>query len=370
MLDSSYFSTLFEWISDGVAISDLAGDVLYLNPAAEKITAFSREALKGKKLCEALCGHLYGSDPRDFALFCPLRKGQSSECSICFKGVYQPNKDLKARHLRIHCFRPPVSEGGVEEEGRHLTLMEDISSETELEEHKKDWQNMVAHDLRSPLSTILGALQLFPTLHSFSSDEKYWINVSLNAGKRMIKLLNLYLDISKLDAGLMLVHFESFPLSPLIQNYVDEIMPLVRSRQMTVLVNISSQLEVYADRDLLLRVVQNLIDNAIKYTSEGGCVIASAEHLTHHRGVRLSVKDTGSGISPQDLPHVFDRFYQARVRQEGGTQGTGLGLTFCKEALKAMGGTIEVFSKQGEGTEFLVELMTKIETPLPFFTVG
>jgi signal transduction histidine kinase len=120
------------------------------------------------------------------------------------------------------------------------------------------------------------------------------------------------------------------------------------------LLTVPDDIFVEADSELLSRVVQNVLDNAVKFTPSDGRIelLASVDG----EQAELSIKDTGPGLAPEELPLLFDRYHQARARRAGKIQGTGLGLTFCREALKLMQGSIAVGSKLGEGTVFTIRL--------------
>ena len=127
-----------------------------------------------------------------------------------------------------------------------------------------------------------------------------------------------------------------------------------RAKKITLCFGVPEDLAAFADPKLLFRILQNLINNAVKFTPEGGRVEVQA--CGSGEMVEVVVRDTGPGISALDAPFIFDRFYQARARREGRLQGNGLGLTFCREALAAMGGAIELRSRPGCGAEFAFHL--------------
>ena len=213
---------------------------------------------------------------------------------------------------------------------------------------------MVAHDLRAPLSNISAVLQVIREVagtRPLSAKEIELIDISIRSGKRMTELLDLFLDIAKLDEGVMPVSKKETPLFPLVQSVIEDEVSLAQAKNISIEVSIGEKESVFADETLLERTLQNLLNNALKFTPRGGKIFIS---LTE-KG-EISVRDNGIGISQDGMRTLFDRFHQAQARREGLIQGNGLGLTFCRQAVRAMGGEIYVHSELGKGSEFTISL--------------
>jgi signal transduction histidine kinase len=241
---------------------------------------------------------------------------------------------------------------------KRLTIIEDATAERDLERHKEDWRNMIAHDLRNPLTNIFGTLRLLEDETpegTFSPEETRMLGAAVRACRRMLELLNLYLDVAKLDAGLMTPHEEDVDLAELAKRAADEQEVAAREKGVALVASVAPGTAARADAALLSRVVQNLLGNALKFTGKGGRVEIAARR-TADGGVELCVTDNGRGIPAEDFPRIFDRFYQSESRHAGRTEGTGLGLTFCREAVMAMKGRIYVQSIPGLGTQFVISL--------------
>ncbi len=229
-----------------------------------------------------------------------------------------------------------------------------IESEEELSKRKEEWRRMIAHDLRAPLSNISAVLQVIREVSGtrpLSAKEIELIDISLRSGKRMMELLDLFLDIAKLDEGVMPVSKKEILLSPLVQSVIEDEVSLARAKNISIEVSIGERETVFADENLLERTLQNLLNNALKFTPRGGKISIS---LTDKD--KISVRDNGIGISQDGMKTLFDRFHQAEARREGLIQGNGLGLTFCRQAVRAMGGEIYVHSELGKGSEFTISL--------------
>lgn len=178
----------------------------------------------------------------------------------------------------------------------------------------------------------------------------------------MITLLDLYLDVSKMAAGRVSTELEALNVSNLVTTCATDQAPLARERRITLNVDVPSNLTVMSDADLLPRIFQNLINNALKFTPEDGRVDISAAAADGGR-VQIVVKDTGPGIAPGEIRHLFDRYRQTKGRTSGGIRGTGLGLTFCRQAAKALHADIRVESKVGDGSRFILTLPTPRSRP-------
>lgn len=357
---------LLDHFTDGLCVADARGRFLYLNAAARRLLELNEPVEKLPSACAALCARLFNStDGASCAKGCALLDPNSGAREVTFQGRHGPHatfawRDLhvdRVEHwarLRVRCLK---SDGGHGQE-RHLILIEDASAEADLARHKEDWRRMIAHDLRSPLTNILGSLRLVqetPAGTPLSSGQYNLVDIAIRSCQRITSLLDLFLEVSKLDEGVMLVAPQEVALLPLVHEAVEEQSVPARNKGIVVGVAVAEDLRVKADPALLSRVLQNLLDNALKFSPPEAPVTLSAGPDGPGQ-VTLSVKDRGPGIAPEELPFLFDRFYHAQARREGRIQGNGLGLAFCLQAVKAMGGEIDVKSAPGRGSEFLVTL--------------
>ncbi|NNN05861.1 MAG: PAS domain-containing protein [Elusimicrobia bacterium] len=341
------FIPLFNAIPDGICISDRRSRATYANPAAEMILGgFPREKTR-RTVCTALCGRLFAQGGGDCRSHCPLRDARSRETEVSFQGRYGP----KGKHLRVRCFR---LDSGKNE--KHFTLIEDVTVQTNCERRREGWRSMLEHDIRSPLTVVLTALVCLaesPNSWSRDAEEKELLSIALQGARRMAKLLENDLDLARLAAGKMPMSPETVSIGELLAKCVEMQEPMARAKRITVKLQADASIQATADSNLLFRVAQNLLDNALKFTPESGAVEIRAEY--RRESVRLSFKDTGPGIAAEHVPLLFERYYQAEARN-GKASGTGLGLAFCREALAAMGGGIQVKSLAGQGSEFIVTL--------------
>lgn len=216
---------------------------------------------------------------------------------------------------------------------------------------------IVAHDVRSPLHVILLAAQMLERKLPDSSDVKCReyvkdIKRSVARGERLIRDL---LDVSRMEAGASILARSVVATKSVVVDVSVSLRLLAAEASIDVRLEIDEQLPaIWADQDRLMQVLENLIGNAIKFTPRGGCITVAATQIPGEF-VRFSVADTGVGIPEQNLPHVFDRFWQAET---GSRSGAGLGLPICKGIIEEHDGRIWVESKLGRGTKFSFTIPT------------
>ncbi len=344
---------VFDELNDGVCLASPTGELLYANAAARRLMELKDDETS---LCRALCARL---DPRVGR--CPLRTPGDPTRAVTFLGRHGPHaayswlgeqisKGQRWNDLRVRCLR--VHQPGAD--GLHLALIEDASAERELERQRDDWRSMIAHDLRQPLSNIFAALKLIEETRAPHGAQDKLVPLALRSCARMMELLDLYLEVARLDSGASAVRLERVSVAQVVERAVAERALAAAARRIATELDVPPDLAVSAEPELLRRVVENLVDNAVKYNVDGGKVRVSAR--AREGAAEIRVSDTGRGIDPRDLPFIFDRFYQAEARRAGRLEGAGLGLTFCREALKRMGGEISAESDAGRGSTFTVLL--------------
>ncbi len=211
----------------------------------------------------------------------------------------------------------------------------------------------VSHDLRSPLSTIQGYLETaLMKQDELSRDQlREYLDIGLKNTSSLNGLVSQLFELSKLDAKQVEPEMEHFNLAELLQDLVMQFGERARQAGVELELEHPGELDaVYADIGLVERVLGNLIDNAIKYTPEGGKVFVKPANTVE--GVRIEVRDTGSGIPEEDLPHIFERFYRVEKSRGRGRGGAGLGLSICKKIVELHGSALSVESRPSEGTAF------------------
>ena len=215
----------------------------------------------------------------------------------------------------------------------------------------------VSHDLRTPLATLQGYIETLLMRDSvLSADERrQYLEIATRHCVHLGRLVAGLFDLTKLETGEMTMHEEPFSIGELVQDVVQKFQLAGREQEVRVTTNADGAVPfVSADIALIERVLENLIENAIRYTPKGGSVNVLLQ--PHERAVEITVSDTGMGIPAEDLPHIFDRYYRADRSRKDRTDHAGLGLAIVRKILDLHGVDISVASKLKKGTSFTFSL--------------
>jgi signal transduction histidine kinase len=230
-----------------------------------------------------------------------------------------------------------------------------------LEEASKlqaDFAAMIAHDLRSPLSNIMGIAEMMggEVFGTVNEEQKNWLNRMRNNATGLVQLVSDFLDISKLEAGRIELTRKSTNIADLVHNTVEDHRPLATRKRIDLSCQSDASLRpVYADARRLDQVLNNLLSNALKFTGEGGTIQVRVRS-DNGNGVMVQVQDSGVGIPRKEIPSLFQKYRQASSATVSAQKGTGLGLVICKMIIEAHGGKIWLDSEEGKGTTFTFTL--------------
>ena len=263
-----------------------------------------------------------------------------------------------------------LNETGEKLEAMFEQLEREHSELEKLERVRKDFIINVSHELRTPLASIQGYTEtlLDGAIEDPVHNVKFLNIISANAA-RLGSLIADLLTLSRIELGITKFQFASYYVKGLLQGCQESLIPIAAKKQIDLVIEEvpleadGSTLEVFCDAEAVHQVLSNLLDNAIKYTPQGGRINLQSRIFDHPEFkipfVEISVKDTGAGIPQEDLPRLFERFYRvdkARSRELG---GTGLGLAIVKHMAKAHGGEVGVESAVGSGSRFWFTLPTR-----------
>ena len=240
-----------------------------------------------------------------------------------------------------------------------LLVFRDLTEERELERLRDELMHMMVHDLRSPLTVLQGSLDMIESDIKTGETKNLLqlIELAHNGNQRMLRMVNELLDINKLESGKMPIQVRAVDATTLLQDAVSRITPLATAASIRIEVSIepdTAQLTV--DPKLMGRVLDNLLDNAIKFTPDGGLVRlwVQPDPASAGKAMLIGVSDNGPGIPEQEQRNLFKKFQQ--LSPTGRRRGTGLGLSFCKLTVEAHGGQIWVESKVEKGSTFVMRL--------------
>ena len=220
---------------------------------------------------------------------------------------------------------------------------------------KAEFLAHVSHELRTPLASIhMGTQLLLDEIPgALSQEQSETLRIIKDSSERLIRLISTLLDLSKMEAGMMVYQIAPTDLLRLAGTSVSKVRLLAEGKHIQILTEApSDRVWVSADGARIEQVLDNLFSNALKFSPEGATVKLRLHPDVKAGVIHVSVADTGPGIRPEDLPHIFERFYQGRAYAKNTLAGSGLGLALAKKVVEAHGGRIWVESDLGKGTTF------------------
>ncbi len=233
-------------------------------------------------------------------------------------------------------------------------ILRDITERKNIDRLRNDLISMIYHDLRSPLANIISSLDVLRSMLPKQDEAiESVVQIAERSTERIQRLTNSLLDVHRLESGKPIVSQEIVGLSALVEDAIEAVRLPLEAKQQYLEVSVPADLPgLYVDKDMIRRVLINLLENAVKYTPNQGRIRLEAS--AKNSMIEVSVIDTGPGIPPSEQEHIFHKF--TRLRTQGSNKGLGLGLTFCRLAIEGHGGRIWVRSKVGVGSRFSITL--------------
>jgi len=229
----------------------------------------------------------------------------------------------------------------------------------EASRHKSQFLANMSHELRTPLNSIIGytKLMLDGLEGDINEEQRDDLQTVYNNGRHLLELINGLLDLSKIEAGKVVLSYETFTISDLLAEVIPTIEPLAGEKGLALTHSVAPNIDsLYADKAKTKQVLINLLGNAVKFTDQGSVRLNVAESDSEFV---FSVIDTGTGIEEEDLEAIFDSFKQVGPAQIAGYEGTGLGLAVSKQFVEMQGGRIWAESERGKGSTLTFTLPKK-----------
>lgn len=330
------YRLLFESHPDPVAILDGAGAILQVNQAADTV-------LHGQVPCDTAPDLVrLGIDPDTFV---ELARRAREEGPVSWEFACG---DAAPRQLEARLLALPLDDAA---RGAYLWVAHDVTERVHLEQARQQLVHMIVHDLRVPLGNVLNSLDLVLTAwreRDVTLPAEQVLDIGLHSAHRMDLLINDILDSARLQARERDLVVDEIDAAALLREAVEALTSSAERRGQAITVEIMPDLPpLVGDADLLRRVLVNLVNNAVKYTQEGGRITVRV--TVDDDAMIFAVADTGRGIAPEDQAHIFDLFYRGGARR---AKGAGIGLAFCKLAVEAHGGRIWFETTVGNGSSF------------------
>ena len=336
-------TAILEGMQAGVLATDLDGRVTLINPALERILGIDKRTSLGKKVIEVV---------------------RNAELKGIFDKALKERKeivstiDITLTNTRsFEVVAVPLSDSN-QENGGVVTVLHDITRQKELETVRRDFVANVSHELQTPLTAIRGfAETLLDGALNDGLHNRRFVEVIKSHAIRLSDLTKDLLKLASLESQSVQLKYEDIDFPSLLHEAIESVKPLAEEKRQTIACLIPEALpRIRGDREKLMQVLFNLLDNAIKFTPEAGKVSLEARLHSDTNTVVIHVLDSGMGIPSSDQPRIFERFYQVDKTRSHEPGGTGLGLAIVKHIVEAHKGRVEVKSTLGQGSDFYFSL--------------
>lgn len=327
-------------VIDGIIAVDMSKNIALMNKAAESMAGFSLKEVQGRPIDQLI--HFFNEQEEIYP---------KTYCQENFSQVVKlVGKDGK--QIRVNLLASPVT-SLVQTGLSCILILHDLTPETEIERMKLDFVSMASHELKTPLTSIIGYLSVFLSENKdkLSKEQFELLNRSLVSAHELLVLVQNILNVNKIERDQLDIVVEPLDYALILIKAVNDLQNQAKLKNITLIVApLPSLPKVMADPILTSEVISNLVSNAINYTSPGGQVTVSTEVTPTE--VTTTVSDTGIGIPKEAIPNLFNKFFRVSGNLQKGPKGTGLGLYIAKSIVTKLNGKIWVESEVDKGSQF------------------
>lgn len=343
MLERNRLQQVIDGLTEGLVAVSAELNVTHFNPAVVRLL----QARRGDDLSEHMQEQVLRRRFADLGIWSDFIQVMNQ------KSPYSRRIETGQLILQISLTHLSAHSGKV---AGAVALFRDVTESERLEQTRRDYVANVSHELRTPLTAVRALVEpLSDGLVTNDEDRSRYYKIILKETMRLSRLISDMLELSRLQAGTADLRQSRFKLSRVFEALEEKYVPVAGQRGILLVFPAdlpeTSEIEVIWNADRLEQILIILIDNALKFTGEGGEIRVLVDPSSRPDKVLITVRDDGAGISPEDVDHVFERFYKADKSREK-REGTGLGLSIANEILKLTGESIWVVSKPGEGAAF------------------
>lgn len=331
---------IFLHMTDGMIAFDMEGKIILINPAAKKLLSISPE--------DSTFEDVFGKFKLDINM----------EKIIYLENWTSTEERIEVEDRYVDAFFAPFRNENDRPAGV-ISVLQDITEHVKLDNMRKEFIADVSHELKTPITSIMGYADTLLEGNYDKEVQNKFLNVIATEARRMAKLVTDLLTLSRYDNNKNKLQKEQFDLGELVKKCHDKLEIEIKKKGHEVNCFVTADVPlVYADKGDVERVVLNILSNSIKYTPDNGKISIYVGFV--YNDAYIKILDNGIGIPEEDLSRIFERFYRvdkARTREMG---GTGLGLSIAKDLLDKNGGSIDIKSVAGEGTEVVIKVPTKV----------
>ncbi len=343
-------SSIVQNLVEGVVAFDSQGHVLFTNASACRILGFDGQPLQGQSVLEVVRN-------QELAALVERSRGlELHERQFVEIDLHAPARMI----VEVYGLPFPLTN----QKNGSVMVLHDVTQLRRLEQVRAEFIDNVSHELRTPLAAIIGYLETLidePSLET--PNNRKFVHVAHQHAERLTRLVDDLRSLSEIESGKVILRCEAIDLKHVVDEVTDMFQLQAQKKSLHLLSHIDEEVRVWADRDRVVQILLNLVDNAIKYSFDGGSISLNVQRLD--TSLILQVKDTGQGIPSTDLPRITERFYRvdrARSREEG---GTGLGLSIVKHLVQLLNGNLRIHSEMGKGTSIDIELPVPSQEQMP-----
>lgn len=344
----AFFDALFESAIIGYFLIDDTGKIVDLNAKLAELFGYSKDELLGKAVEELVPDNIKEQHSKYCASFHLKSETRPMGIGLLLHGR-RKNGEIFPAEIGLNSVKFADS-------SYVFVSVVDITkrktAENEINRLREEYISILTHDLKSPLASIMGFAELLEEKDQgeISDNKLHYVQIIMNSGKSMLKLINDIVLASRLEAGQMSYNFTNFSLDKLIEELGEQFMPEADKAEIILKFSCPSDTYVFADRDRILQVFHNLISSTIRYTPKGGMISISVN--IKGETAEIMLWDNGAGIPDNEQKNLFQKFSQVK----GERKGTDLGLFIVKKILEGHGTSINFESKNGKGTSFSFNL--------------
>ena len=332
--------TILLHMTDGIIAFNRKGEIILINPAAKKLLAITPE------------------DETFEDIFKKFNLNINMEKIIYLENWTSTEQRVQVNDRYVNVFFAPFKNETERPDGV-IAVIQDITEHVKLDNMQKELVADVSHELKTPITSIMGYADTLLEGEYDKETQNKFLNVIATEARRMARLVTDLLTLSRYDSNKKRAQKESFDLGELVKKCQEKLGIEIKKKNHKVNCFVTADVPpVYADKYDIERVVLNILTNSIKYTPDGGEIKIYVGFV--YNDAYIKVFDNGIGIPEEDLSRIFERFYRvdkARTREMG---GTGLGLSIAKEILDKNGGSIDIKSVVGQGTEVVIRIPTRV----------